>query len=663
MREYQVEGLNWMIRLYHRGLNGILADEMGLGKTLQSISLLAFLHKFKGISGPHMVVVPKTTLGNWCNEFKRWYPALRVLKFHGDKDERALIRERDLHFGKFDVVVLSYEVAIKEKSSLVKLPWEYMMIDEAHRIKNENSVLSQIIRLYNTKCRLLITGTPLQNNLHELWALLNFLLPDVFNSSEVFENIAEAVGDEKQEVINQLHRVLRPFLLRRLKAEVERGIPPKKELTVYCKLTPEQITTYKAILKNNVDVLNSGSAKGHTKLMNTMMQLRKACNHPYLFDGVEDKTLDPFGEHLVTHSGKLVLLDKLLPRLQSKGSRVLIFSQMTRVLDILEDYCTMRKHQFCRIDGSTGGEEREQAVEDYNAPGSQLFIFLLSTRAGGLGINLATADVVVIYDSDWNPQMDLQAQDRAHRIGQKKPVKIFRLVTEDTIEEKILDRAMKKLHLDALVIQNGRLVDKEAKLGQDEMLSAIRYGADSIFKSEGDAEYLESDIDDILKQAETKTKALNKKFSAAKKEGLNSSMWAFGGEDYKKDDKDSSIWDTQGQNQFVDIGKRDRKTIGTYSEADIFHDIMGTSSGSGPRKLKDVTFQDFHFFDEEALRPLLEKARGIKKVVDPKVKISLLVCTVFSCFVLFALLFSMLLSILFADERRQHRAGRAPEVD
>ena len=270
------------------------------------------------------------------------------------------------------------------------------------------------------------------------------------------------------------------------------------------------------------------------------------------------------------------------------------------MLDILEDYCTMRKHQFCRIDGSTGGEEREKAVEDYNAPNSQLFIFLLSTRAGGLGINLATADVVVIYDSDWNPQMDLQAQDRAHRIGQKKPVKIFRLVTEDTIEEKILDRAMKKLHLDALVIQNGRLVDKEQKLGAGEMLNAIRYGADSIFKSDGDGEYLEADIDDILKQAEQKTKQLNKKFSVAKKEGLSSSMWAFGGEDYKEKETRSKEW--MGANQFVDIGKRDRKTIGTYSEADIFNDLMGTSSGTGPRKLKDITFNDFHFFDEDALR-------------------------------------------------------------
>eukprot|EP01043_Picozoa_sp_COSAG02_P012159 COSAG02_NODE_464_length_21824_cov_80.221082_4_plen_272_part_00 len=261
----------------------------------------------------------------------------------------------------------------------------------------------------------------------------------------------------------------------------------------------------------------------------------------------------------------------------------------------------MRKHQFCRIDGSTGGEQREQAVEQFNAPGSELFIFLLSTRAGGLGINLATADVVIMYDSDWNPQMDLQAQDRAHRIGQTKPVKIFRLVTEDTIEEKILDRAMKKLHLDALVIQNGRLVDKEQKLGAGEMLSAIRYGADAIFKSDGDGEYLEADIDDILKQAERKTKALNQKFSVAKKEGLTSSMWAFGGEDYKEKEKESRS-DWMAANQFVDIGKRDRKTIGTYSEADIFNDLMGTSSGTGPRKLKDITFNDFHFFDEEALR-------------------------------------------------------------
>jgi len=244
MRDYQVEGLNWMVRLYHRGLNGILADEMGLGKTLQTISMLGYLHTFKGISGPHLVVVPKSTLGNWMNEFKRWFPDLRVLKFYGSKEERALIRERDLQYGKFDVVATSYEVVIREKSSLSKFSWEYLCIDEAHRIKNENSTLSQIVRIYNTKCRLLITGTPLQNNLHELWALLNFLLPDVFSDANVFETFTNAVGDEKQEIINQLHKVLKPFILRRLKSEVEKGLPPKKELTVYCRMTRSQKVTY-----------------------------------------------------------------------------------------------------------------------------------------------------------------------------------------------------------------------------------------------------------------------------------------------------------------------------------------------------------------------------------------------------------------------------------
>ena len=318
-----------------------------------------------------------------------------------------------------------------------------MIIDEAHRIKNENSLLSQIIRIYNTKCRLLITGTPLQNNLHELWALLNFLLPDVFSDPELFETYSNAVGDEKQDIIKQLHAVLRPFMLRRLKSDVVQDLPPKKELTVFCKLTREQIVTYKAVLRNNVEVLN-GTSGERVKLLNIVMQLRKACNHPYLFDGVEDKTLDPFGDHVVTHSGKLMLLEKLLPRLKAADSRVLIFSQMTRLLDILEDYCFMRSYTYCRIDGQTGGDVRDAMIEDFNSKGSDKFIFLLSTRAGGLGINLTAADCVVLYDSDWNPQMDLQAQDRAHRLGQTKPVKVFRLITQNSIEEKILDRVPRR---------------------------------------------------------------------------------------------------------------------------------------------------------------------------------------------------------------------------
>lgn len=557
MRAYQVDGLNWLIRSHHRGLNGILADEMGLGKTLQSISLLAYLHRYEKLNGPHMVVVPKSTLGNWMKEFARWYPQLRVVNLYGNKQERELICERDLLFGKFDVVLVSYEMAIKEKAALRKFSWEYLIVDEAHRLKNENSLLSQIIRLYDSKCRLLITGTPLQNNLHELWALLNFLLPDVFGDSAEFEAFTCVAEAGSESLVATLHAVLRPFILRRLKVDVERGMPPKTELTVYCPIAPLQQKTYKDVLKNNGDVLN-GAAGGRTKLLNIVMQLRKAANHPYLFDGVEDKRLDPFGEHLVEESGKLRVLDKLLPRLHGQGSRVLIFSQMTRMLDILDDYCEMRGISRCRIDGQTSCEDRDRQIEEFNAKNSPHSVFLLSTRAGGLGINLATADIVILYDSDWNPQMDLQAQDRAHRIGQTKPVKVFRLVTEHTIEERILARALQKLKLDAVVIQNGGLVEQEKGNNKDELLAAIRCGADAMFRAKS-GELVDEDIDTILERAEKRTKEMEAEMEAAAKSGpsanaLDSRAWKFGGDSEDEDAADD---------QFIDLGKRDRKKAAT----------------------------------------------------------------------------------------------------
>ena len=554
MRAYQVDGLNWLIRSHHRGLNGILADEMGLGKTLQSISLLAYLHKYEKSAGPHMVVVPKSTLGNWMKEFAQWYPQLRVVNLYGNKQERALICERDLLFGKFDVVLVSYEMAIKEKAALNKFSWEYLVVDEAHRLKNENSLLSQIVRMYNSKCRLLVTGTPLQNNLHELWALLNFLLPDVFGDSAEFEAFTSVAEAGSSDLVATLHAVLRPFILRRLKVDVERGMPPKTELTVYCPIAPLQRKTYKDVLKNNGDVLN-GATGGRTKLLNIVMQLRKAANHPYLFDGVEDKSLDPFGEHVVEESGKLRILDKLLPRLHGQGSRVLIFSQMTRMLDILDDYCEMRRLSRCRIDGQTSCEDRDRQIEEFNSKGSPHSVFLLSTRAGGLGINLATADIVVLYDSDWNPQMDLQAQDRAHRIGQTKPVKVFRLVSEHTIEERILERALQKLKLDAVVIQKGGLVEQDKGSNKDELLAAIRCGADAMFRAKS-GELADEDIDTILERAEKRTKEMEAEMEAAAKSGpsanaLDSRAWKFGG-----DSEDEGV---AGDDMFIDLGKRERK--------------------------------------------------------------------------------------------------------
>nr|GMD65196.1 ISWI chromatin-remodeling complex ATPase CHR11 [Ipomoea batatas] len=521
MRDYQLAGLNWLIRLYENGINGILADEMGLGKTLQTISLLGYLHEFRGITGPHMVVAPKSTLGNWMNEIKRFCPVLRAVKFLGNPDERRYIREELLVAGKFDVCVTSFEMAIKEKTALRRFSWRYIIIDEAHRIKNENSLLSKTMRLYNTNYRLLITGTPLQNNLHELWALLNFLLPEIFSSAETFDEWFQISGDnDQQEVVQQLHKVLRPFLLRRLKSDVEKGLPPKKETILKVGMSQMQKQYYKALLQKDLEVVNSGGER--KRLLNIAMQLRKCCNHPYLFQGAEPGPPYTTGEHLIENAGKMVLLDKLLPKLKERGSRVLIFSQMTRLLDILEDYLMYRGHLYCRIDGNTGGEDRDASIEAFNKPGSEKFAFLLSTRAGGLGINLATADIVILYDSDWNPQVDLQAQDRAHRIGQKKEVQVFRFCTEYTIEEKVIERAYKKLALDALVIQQGRLAEQKT-VNKDELLQMVRFGAEMVFSSK-DSTITDEDIDRIIAKGEEATAELDAKMKKFTEDAIKFKM-------------------------------------------------------------------------------------------------------------------------------------------
>ena len=433
-----------MIQLCHNGINGILADEMGLGKTLQTISLLGYMKHYKNSPGPHIVIAPKSTISNWMAEFQRWCPSLKAICLLGQKEERQAFVKEVLMGGDWNVCVTSYEMCLLERSALKKFNWRYLVIDEAHRIKNEKSKLSEIVREFRTANRLLITGTPLQNNLHELWALLNFLLPDIFNSSEDFDswfNSSSCLGDGDNSLITRLHSILRPFLLRRLKSDVEKSLPPKKETKLYVGLSKLQREWYTKILMKDIDVINGAGKVERMRLMNILMQLRKCANHPYLFDGVEPGPPYTTDQHLVDASGKMVVLDRLLPKLQSQGSRVLIFSQMTRMLDILEDYCQWRNYQYCRLDGSTPHDIRQESILAFNKEESEKFIFLLSTRAGGLGINLATADIVILYDSDWNPQVDLQAMDRAHRIGQKKEVKVIRMITDSTIEERIVERA------------------------------------------------------------------------------------------------------------------------------------------------------------------------------------------------------------------------------
>ncbi|KAL1334769.1 ISWI chromatin-remodeling complex ATPase CHR11 [Arachis hypogaea] len=607
MRDYQLAGLNWLIRLYENGINGILADEMGLGKTLQTISLLGYLYEFRGIKGPHMVVAPKSTLGNWMNEIRRFCPVLRAVKFLGNPDERRHIREELLVAGKFDVCVTSFEMVIKEKSALRRFSWRYIIIDEAHRIKNENSLLSKTMRLYNTNYRLLITGTPLQNNLHELWALLNFLLPEIFSSAETFDEWFQISGEnDQQEVVQQLHKVLRPFLLRRLKSDVEKGLPPKKETILKVGMSQMQKQYYRALLQKDLEVVNAGGER--KRLLNIAMQLRKCCNHPYLFQGAEPGPPYTTGDHLVTNAGKMVLLDKLLPKLKERDSRVLIFSQMTRLLDILEDYLMFRGYQYCRIDGNTGGEDRDASIEAFNKPGSEKFVFLLSTRAGGLGINLATADVVILYDSDWNPQVDLQAQDRAHRIGQKKEVQVFRFCTEYTIEEKVIERAYKKLALDALVIQQGRLAEQKT-VNKDELLQMVRFGAEMVFSSK-DSTITDEDIDRIIAKGEEATAELDAKMKKFTEDAIkfkmddNAELYDF------DDDKDENKFDFKKivSENWIEPPRRERKR--NYSESEYFKQTLrqgGPTKPKEPRIPRMPQLHDFQFFNTQRLSELYEK--------------------------------------------------------
>ncbi|RCH87009.1 hypothetical protein CU098_000744, partial [Rhizopus stolonifer] len=601
LREYQIQGLNWMISLFENGINGILADEMGLGKTLQTISFLGYLKHVRGIKGPHLVVVPKSTLHNWLNEFKKWVPDFDAFVFHGDKDTRAQLIKDRIQPGKFEICITSYEICLLEKSQFKKVKWQYIIIDEAHRIKNENSMLSQLVRILQSRNRLLITGTPLQNNLHELWALLNFLLPDVFSSSEVFDEWFEKQGGDQKKVVEQLHKVLRPFLLRRIKSDVEKSLLPKKEINVYVRMTPMQRQWYQKILEKDIDAINGvgvNKREGKTRLLNIVMQLRKCCNHPYLFDGAEPGPPFTTDQHLVDNAGKMVVLDKLLKKCKAQGSRVLLFSQMSRVLDILEDYCWWKDYQYCRIDGQTSQEERIDAIDEYNKPGSEKFIFLLTTRAGGLGINLTTADVVVLYDSDWNPQVDLQAMDRAHRIGQTKQVYVFRFVTENAIEEKVLERAAQKLRLDQLVIQQGRMnVGQKSKAAsKEDLLTMIQHGAENIFKDSDANDDTTDDIDEILRIGEEKTAELNNKYSNLNIDDLKNfsseSAYQWDGEDWSHKRKAESVGLS-----WLGPAKRERKA--NYAVDDYYKEALRTStrtpSTKAPRP-KKYNIEDFQFF-------------------------------------------------------------------
>lgn len=720
LREYQHYGLDWLAGLYANNTNGILADEMGLGKTIQTIALLAHLACEHQVWGAHLVIVPTSVMLNWEMEFKKWCPGFKILTYYGTQEERKRKRQGWQNEDTWNVVITSYQLVLQDQQVFKRRRWHYMILDEAHNIKNFRSQRWQTLLTFNTRARLLLTGTPLQNNLTELWSLLFFLMPsdgseagiegfadlkqfsDWFRKPEaqILENGRETMDAESRLIISKLHKVLRPYLLRRLKADVEKQMPGKYEHVEWCRLSRRQRELYDGFLSRS-DTRGTLASGNYLSIINCLMQLRKVCNHPDLFqerpimssfpikrsaiaeyeikdlivrrkllreqpmtavslsflnmvptknehlstritdrsaqltaqrtlmdmreaqraraqhalfnmdpstvrsnlvylesaarwgrfeelqhcvylnalrrqqraiygsglvemltihkrfdreprprprrrdlviDWMQEKLPalealtptveqrarsmhttvqkfscttpaivapdalpivlsrrglehfqtapnrdkpDPFHEARMRLSvqfpdkrllqydcGKLQALDKLLRRLQSGGHRALIFTQMTKVLDILEQFLNIHGHRYLRLDGSTKIEQRQSLTDRFNND-TRILAFILSSRSGGLGINLTGADTVIFYDLDWNPAMDKQCQDRAHRIGQTRDVHIYRLVSEHTIEANILRKANQKRMLDDVVIQEGEFTtDHFNKSSNREVLPA-----------------------------------------------------------------------------------------------------------------------------------------------------------------------------------------------
>ncbi|KAG6725442.1 hypothetical protein I3843_02G025400 [Carya illinoinensis] len=489
LRDYQLVGLQWMLSLYNNKLNGILADEMGLGKTVQVMALIAYLMEFKGNYGPHLIIVPNAVLVNWKSELHSWLPSVSCIYYVGGKDQRSKLFSQ-VSALKFNILVTTYEFIMYDRSKLSKIDWKYIIIDEAQRMKDRESVLARDLDRYRCQRRLLLTGTPLQNDLKELWSLLNLLLPEVFDNRKAFHDwfskpfqkeapMQNAEDDwleteKKVIIIHRLHQILEPFMLRRRVEDVEGSLPPKVSIVLRCRMSAIQSAIYDWIKSTGtlhvdpedemrrVEKNPNYQAKVYRTLNNRCMELRKACNHPLLnYPYFNDFSKD----FLVRSCGKLWIMDRILIKLQRTGHRVLLFSTMTKLLDILEEYLQWRRLVYRRIDGTTSLEDRESAIVDFNSPDSDCFIFLLSIRAAGRGLNLQSADTVIIYDPDPNPKNEEQAVARAHRIGQTREVKVIYM-------EAVVDKISSHQKEDEL--RNGGTVDMEDDLaGKDRYMGSI----------------------------------------------------------------------------------------------------------------------------------------------------------------------------------------------
>ncbi|XP_038417902.1 chromodomain-helicase-DNA-binding protein 1-like isoform X3 [Canis lupus baileyi] len=498
LRSYQLEGVNWLARCFHCQNGCILGDEMGLGKTCQTIALFIYLAGRLNDEGPFLILCPLSVLSNWTEEMERFAPGLSCVMYAGDKEERARLQQDLKQESRFHVLLTTYEICLKDSSFLKSFPWSVLVVDEAHRLKNQNSLLHKTLLEFSVVFSLLLTGTPIQNSLQELYSLLSFVEPDLFPKEQVGDFVQRYQDIEKEsDSASELHKLLQPFLLRRVKAEVATELPKKTEVVLYHGMSALQKKYYKAILMKDLDAFESEMAK-KVKLQNVLSQLRKCVDHPYLFEG----------------------------------------------------------YSYERVDGSVRGEERHLAIKNFGQ--QPVFVFLLSTRAGGVGMNLTAADTVIFVDSDFNPQNDLQAAARAHRIGQNKSVKVIRLIGRDTVEEIVYRKAASKLQLTNAIIEGGHFTLGAQKPAADadlQLSEILKFGLDKLLSSQGST-MDEIDLERIL--GETKNGqwisdalATTEGGVREQEEGKNH-MYLFEGKDYSKE---PSKEDRESFEQLVNLQK------------------------------------------------------------------------------------------------------------
>ena len=649
LKDYQVSGVNWLIRAWHERRNVVLADEMGLGKTIISMTLLDHIAKTTKILGPFLVVAPLSTLDHWIRVVSEWTYLNPILYYDckGQEGRQALIdwewympeitQAGVLTFKssifKPHVIITSYEVFMQDINSVLKyIPFMYVVVDEAHRLKNQKTKILNLLKEHPWKNILLLTGTPVQNNTMELFSLLNYIEPDKFWDQDSF--IREFGNLTTKDQIDKLYNLIHPHFLRRMKDEVEFSIPPLIETVIDVGLTSLQKAYYKGIYSENRSVLAQFGSKSvkTSQLNNIDIQLRKWCNHLFMLKGVEEdlteliKSDEEMMQKLKDWSGKLILLDKFIEKFRSQNHKMLIFSQFTQWLDILDRYLRLKHIRFEKLTGSVSSADRVLSIQRFNDD-KKFGIFLLTTKAGGLGINLATARVVIIFDSDWNPQNDLQAIARAHRIGQKFSVKVYRLVTADTYEQQMFQRASKKLGMEQAIFSKGAFNDISAsqtgnlgdiKEDPKEIENLLKYGAYAFLNEDNDRQHEIENLDIEKLISEAGEGALKKGIYSYEKKSFDVSEHEKSIPDFSND----KFWSKVFSDDWVSIANlakkfknESRKLLKNDQALNKFLDQLEVATDDLIKSCKSSnTLNELIKDDEEKIRTILERILKTKTV-------------------------------------------------